>query len=197
MNLDSYEQPNILFLSGCFLEDCNTIEDLFDEKIINESLQDARIYEINSIVYDKIPQTFTTVEEWPKKTNLKCWSCDRNFNTMPIFIPLTLIQSDDPKKRCGAMDPLGNFCTWGCAAQYINLYFPSEKWEKHSFLRMLYKMVTKEHIDEIVAAPLKTEMHQYGGKLTSKKYSELLVDLNSAYKTAIQHNSIDNLQVKN
>jgi hypothetical protein len=95
------------------------------------------------------------------------------------------------------MDPLGNFCSWGCASLYINLYFTSDKWEKHGYLRLLYKIFTGEHIDEIIPAGPKTDMRQYGGNKSPREYRESLMDLNETYKTAIQHNRMDSLQIKN
>ena len=194
LSLDSYDQPNILFLRGCFLGDCNSIEDMFDEQLVNQSMTECEIYEMSNTIYDEIPKTFTTKEEWTKKTNLKCWSCDCNFHNVPVFIPNSLERSESVDNTYGNMDVLGNFCSWNCAAQFINLYYTgTEKWEKHELLKLLYKNFTGSTIDEIVPSPPKTQMKQYGGKKTQKEYRDMLITLNDSYITSIRHNSIDHI----
>jgi hypothetical protein len=187
MDIYNFEPPNILFLRGCFLDDCNSVEDLFDQKLMIESATNHEYYEMKNTQYDEIPTTFVSLDAWPKKTNLKCWSCDCSFQTRPIFIPLSM-------GRSGQMDVKGNFCLWGCAAQYINLHYDAdERWEKLALLRILYKIFTCNTITHIVPSSPKTEMIQYGGKKTIKEYRDNLLQLNSSYETAIRHNSIHKL----
>lgn len=188
MDIDDYEPPNVLFLKGCFLDDCDTIEDLFDEKLMNAGIPE-HIYGLTNTEYNKIPHKFTSIDDWPKNTNLKCWQCDCSFQSIPIFIPKTI-------ETNGNMDVLGNFCSWNCASLYINLHFNSDqKWENHSMLKILYRVFTEKDIDEIIPAPPKTDMVQYGGKQSLKEYREALLYLNDRYTTAIRHNSIDHLDI--
>lgn len=190
MNLDSYDQPNILFLSGCFLSDCSSIEDLFDEQLVNQ-LPENELYEVKDTVFDSMHRTFTSVDTWVKKTNLKCWSCDCNFHNAPIFIPSSIERSDVVGQLTGSMDTLGNFCSWNCASQYINIHFTgNSKWEKHELLKLLYKIFTGTTIEEIIESPSKTIMEQYGGKKTQQEYKDNLLKLNNIHKTSIRHNSI-------
>lgn len=194
MDLDTYDQPNILFLRGCFLGDCNTIEDLFDERLIGGLVPNQEIYDVKDITYDKIPKYFTCEKSWITKTNLKCWSCDCNFHNVPIFVPTALEKSDDIDNICGRMDVLGNFCSWNCASLYINTYFSgSDKWEKKELLKLLYKILTGTTITEIPPAPHKTSMRQYGGSKTCQEYMENLIKLNSTFMSAIKHNSISHI----
>jgi hypothetical protein len=196
MELSSYDQPNILFLRGCFIGDCNSIEDMFDEQLVNQSMPECEIYQISDTVYDEIPKRFTSKEKWINKTNIKCWSCDCNFHNVPVFVPTSLERSDSVVQTYGSMDVLGNFCSCNCAAQYINLHFTgSEKWEKHELLKLLHKMFTGSTIDYIVPSPPKTLMKQYGGKKTQQEYREILMKLNDTYKTSIQHNSIGHISM--
>jgi hypothetical protein len=192
MELDSYNQPDILFLRGCFISDCSSIEDLFDEHLVNQSLLDNN-YDIKDIPFDRIEKQFTTMENWIKKTNIKCWSCDCNFHNIPIFIPSSIERSDVVGQLTGSMDTLGNFCSWNCASLYINMNFISnEKWERHELLKLLYKIFTGNDINEIVQSPPKTIMKQYGGKITQQEYQNILIKLNDSYEISIQHNSINN-----
>ena len=196
MELSSYDQPNILFLRGCFIGDCNSIEDMFDEQLVNQSMPECELYQISDTLYDEIPKRFISKEKWINNTNLKCWSCDCNFHNVPVFVPASLERSDNVEQLCGSMDVMGNFCSWNCAAQYINLHFTgSEKWEKHELLKLLHKIFTGSSIDEIVPSLPKTLMKQYGGKKTSQEYRETLMTLNDTYKKSIQHNRIGNISM--
>ena len=166
----NYEPPNILFLKGCFLDDCKSVEDLFDQKLLTASQADVDFY-TKDIKYDKIPTVFENLDTWPKSTNIKCWVCDCVFYTRPIFIPSSI-------DRDNKMDTEGNFCFWGCAALYINLHYNTEeRWEKHAMLRKLFTVFTGETIKEIVPAIPKTEMVQYGGKKTIKEFSNYQIVL--------------------
>lgn len=172
--LDTYDQPNIMFLSGCFLQDCNTIEDMFDERLVNQS-SNENMYNIEKIVYGCIPKTFETVDKWLEKTNIKCWSCDCVFYSRPVTSPYTLHKEDNNIK----MDTEGIFCSWSCASYYINLHFKgTEKWERHEFLKKLYNIFTGKTIDYIEPSPPKTIMVQYGGKKTQKEYMDIIKSLN-------------------
>jgi hypothetical protein len=198
MEIGSYDQPNILFLRGCFLSDCSSIEDIFDERIINESMimnNTDKIYEFKDIEYNTIPIIFKSVETWVKTTNLKCWSCDCNFHSVPIFIPTRLDKSITNDKMIGNMETLGNFCSWNCASSYIDTYSTNDiKWEHHEYLKRLYKIMNGKHIDIIANAPVKTLMKKYGGHLTLEEYRELLEHTNDAYSKCIVNNMIENIK---
>jgi hypothetical protein len=189
MIIDSYDdQPNVLFLRGCFAEDCSTIEDIFDERLVGGITEEAP-YE-TTLEYDKIPEVFTCMQTWIKKTNLKCWSCDCCFQNIPVFIPLSINDIDGN----AVIDVLGNFCSWSCAASYIiREYTGNERWEKMSLLRILYKIFTGRSIDVIEPSPPKTIMVQYGGKKSLQSYKKDLDVLNTNYNSTIEHNKIKNI----
>jgi hypothetical protein len=192
MELNSYDQPNILFLRGCFINDCSSIEDIFDEQLVSQSMIERELYDVKEIVFDTIPKIFTGVETWIQKINIKCWSCDCNFHNIPVFVPSSIERSDNVGQLTGSMDTLGIFCSWNCAAQYINMFFTGcEKWEKHELLKLLYKIFTGKTIEEIIPSPSKTIMKQYGGNKSQQEYRENLIKLNETYKISIKHNSID------
>lgn len=197
MDLQSYTSTSILFLRGCFPENCDTIEDLFDARCLNATL-DEDTYNINKVLYDKIPNKFTTTSEWTVSTNLLCWSCDATFQNMPIFIPTVIdappagISNDKKKTIIGSMDTLGNFCSWNCASQYICMNFKGpDQWEKHKFLKILYRHIMGEIITEIVPAPPKVVMEQYGGSKSRQEYMAGLEAANSRYETSLQHNAME------
>lgn len=178
MLLNTYEHPNILFLRGCFLDDCESIEDMFDERIMR-SVADENCAISDSIIYDDIPLVFTSVDKWIKKTNLKCWTCDCTFHTVPIFVPNTMEISKDVYPQIVKMDVIGNFCAWTCASYWIHLHYTrDEKWEKLKMLNHLYKLFTNKSVNYIEKSPQKTCMVQYGGHVTVSKYKEMIAGMN-------------------
>jgi hypothetical protein len=161
---------------------------------VNQSMTERELYDVEDIVFDVLPKTFTGIETWIQKTNLKCWACDCNFHNTPVFIPSSIERSDTVGQLTGSMDTHGIFCSWNCAAQYINLYFSEdEKWEKHELLKLLYKIFTGNVVDDIVPSPSKTIMKQYGGDKSQQEYGDNLTKLNDNYKISIKHNSINHI----
>lgn len=125
--------------------------------------------------YDSLPLSLDTC---PKITNLLCWSCTLDIET-PVSIP------------CSDMDStVGIFCSFNCAARYIDTHPNSNKWESQALLKLLYKKNTGLSIDHIVPAPSKTELKQYGGKLTPAEFKEIISTLNIDHKLSVQHSMI-------
>jgi hypothetical protein len=193
MALDNYDQPNILFLQGCFLEDCSTIEDMFLEMVLQVS---GTSDEQNS-VYDKLPDRFTDLESWPTETNTLCWECSCTYYTPPIPIPISIHPSKSDPGGFGHIKTKGGNCTWNCAASGIYREFPiaSDRWERMVLLKMLYKKMTGTSIDIIARSPDKTTMVQYGGDKTIENYRKDMITTNLMNKDAIKHNTTKNIQV--
>ena len=196
LDMNSCDQPNVLFLRRCFLKDCETIEDMFDERLINQTTSEDILYKNIQIIYNEIPPVFNDIETWIKTTNLKCWFCDNCFSTTPIFIPETIITSivnDNKKYDIGA---IGNFCSFNCASAYIDLYYiTNKKTEKHNMLKLLYKLMTGDNVYEIIPSPTKTLMQQYGGKYTVSDYNSIVSSLTGNNNAFIEHNDIKNITV--
>ena len=173
----NYDQPFILFFQGCSLCDCRTTDDMCDEQMLKrleENELDLRI-----VIYDKLPKKFTGMQDWPETTNLRCWTCDNNFISPPVFIPESIDRSTSVIGY-GDISTIGNFCTWNCASRYIATYYNgNNRWEKDAMLRLMYKIMTGLDIDIIQPSPPKTIMVQYGGTITQKEYYQMIEDLNS------------------
>jgi hypothetical protein len=169
-----YSSPNILFLQGCFLKDCRSIEDIFDDRLISQLDTTA----ITELKHSPLSSIFTSKEEWPTSTTLKCWSCSCNFTSSPIFIPSVLYPSSDSTKTYPDMKVYGNFCTWQCAALYINTYFlENDRWERYNMLKVLYKIMTGLTACNIPQAPHKTIMIQYGGVYTVEQFRSMFTNI--------------------
>lgn len=174
------KRSNILFIQGIFLRDLKDIDNVFDEKFIEQS---NVTIDDNLIVYQENPKVFTTLAEWPIKTNLWCWTCSLVPDGRPIFIPEDIFYEDGIRK----MHTLGNFCTFNCATDYIDVHFRHDpSWDdKKKFLKLLYYIFTGRRCEIIKPSPRKTKMQQYCGELegiTTVEYRDLIDELNSDYE---------------
>ncbi len=175
---------NTLFLQGVFKKDCMYMEDMLCGKL--SIVKDKKI---DAAIFDKIPTCYTSLETWPKKTNLKCWTCHRNFNTMPWFEPQAIepvcvgeagkyIEVNNLKKLTNEktynIPAIGNFCSCNCVQDHIekNTKDLSEKTNKKIMLKFVYHLIKGKNINEIRPSPSFTLMKVYGGKLSESEYQQ-------------------------
>jgi hypothetical protein len=153
----------ILILRGVYISkiankqinDTNYLEHNTEEKKDNKnSTKDS---------FNKLPTKYTK-GNWIKKTNLKCWKCDRKFNSVPYFIATKSLE-----------DPTGNFCSPGCAKRFI-LYDVNgpHKWEMEKQLYNLFYDLNGYEANSIDVAPDKTIRIEYGGSITDEEFENLV-----------------------
>ena len=171
------DQPNILFLGGISRDDYIAPEELADRKFLKEeniSYINSTKY-ISQLIYDKIPSTFTSLDEWPSETNLHCWQCGFTCDGKPIFVPIFIRET----VRGVEFGVKGIMCTFNCAARWIisnsNLNI-EERWKYQNNLKILYFLFTGIH-NEIKLAPEKTALKKYGGDLTDEEFWDELKKL--------------------
>jgi hypothetical protein len=144
---------NLLVLKGIKLSDLES-DDMFESKFIENSEIETNVEKTH---YKALPKQFTSLENWPKSTNLLCWSCDRAFTKIPIFIPINIYKENDTQ----IMDTEGCFCSFNCAQSHINLYYEGiERDDKTRFLILLYEIINGESIKIIIPSPYKFMMEQ-------------------------------------
>lgn len=172
MDIIEFPVPKVLFIKGVFRKDCVPIDDLFDEQIMDQISYEP--IEINN--YTPLPPIFYNMKTWPKKTSLRCYYCDRNFDNTPVFIPKTI----EPSKDGYTMATEGCFGTFNCAAAYIDLYYHKihDKLNKKNMLKLLYKVFTGNTTTEILSSPSKYIMLHYGGNLSNQEYGKLIPKIN-------------------
>lgn len=200
-NLKNTTDEKVLFLPGVFKKDCQLIEDMFRDKLL---IKDKKV---DDKVFDKIPSCFTTLENWPKKTNLKCWSCHRYFNSIPWFEPQAIepiclgsvgkfLSSVDMKKLTNQkiynIPAKGNFCSCNCVQEYIdrNTKDLSDKINKKKMLEYVYMLIKGKKIIDIRPSPHYTNLKQYGGNYSETEYQHKIDSLEEAL---IQPTNIDSL----
>jgi hypothetical protein len=186
-DIAEYSTPNILFFKGVFPEKYD-IDTIFTNQIM-DSLRistEGDMKEVDDLqVFDKIPSKFTTMDDWPKSTNLKCWWCHRNFKSIPVFVPINI--SNKGATPATEITVHGNMCHFSCASAYIDMYFSerSIKWERHEMLKILYKKMTGQLIEYIPRTPLPFRMMQYGGNDTANTFSKKIVALTDCTQSSI------------
>jgi hypothetical protein len=198
----------VLFLQGVYKTECTKLDDMFHDKIFsspsNHNLE---------IIYDKIPAVFTTLDKWPKSTNLLCWWCCRSFKTRPWFEPLSieptsetanneqgkilsgkdLIQCENKKGLCISTN--GNFCSANCVQSHINNFSRdlSDKLNRSSMLRYVYEIYNRKSIPDIQPAPVKTIRIQFGGSYSDNEYQSKIDHLDVSYARELEDNSFSSI----
>lgn len=171
-----YKSPNILSLSGITLDDYIPLEDVADDRF----LEDEETKEDNIYPYNKIPQVFTSLSKWPTSTNLYCWTCGFKFDNIPKFIP-TYIRETNDNIEIGVV---GNMCSFNCVELWIETHSISRE-EKHKLqtnLCFLYFIFTGKHISYIKPSPCKTNLLQYGGSWNEETFLKHMKEIDPCNK---------------
>lgn len=150
------------------LNSLSSLEDIYEEMILERSAADLVPSAMPERVhYDKVPKVFTTLEAWPRRTNLRCWSCDFNFESRPVFVPMDIKESFG----CIEIPVHGNMCSFPCAALYITSnYTRDQQWKLFEYLFFLFKIFRGRYVTKIDVAPRKTLMQQYGGAMEPHEF---------------------------
>lgn len=98
----------------------------------------------------------------PSKTDVECWWCDHQFDTMPVYIPNFY--------RNGKFYVFGNFCSFNCARTYNNKMLKDYKCKtRFALLQTLKNKITgSDH--PIKYAPRREILQKKGGKYSIKKF---------------------------
>ena len=163
-----YNNDNILFIKGCYIKDCKTIDQLFETQILEKIVHHKPI-----IKYDTIPSTFTSLREWPTTVNIHCWYCSLTFDTVPVFIPKVI----EPSIRNASEYTIathGCFCSFNCAIAYNNLHNVNlcKNIQVMDMILFIYKIFNNGNTHEIYESPNKYTLTKYGGLLTPGEYKD-------------------------
>lgn len=155
-----------LDIKGVFCRELPAPDDVFELKYTEH------IHRLVLPTYDVLPQRFNGLETWPLRTNLQCWHCTLIFDTRPIFVP------SNPVGDSYAV--IGNFCSWNCAAAYIddNMHRDSKLDARHLLYILCYRFTGKK-VQFIVPAPARHVLKIYSGPdgMTPGEYRDNLTKL--------------------
>jgi hypothetical protein len=194
MSIIEYQSPKILFIKNVFINDCILMDDLMEQKLMDEANETAETKQIDD-KYTKLPTIFTNIKTWPKKTDILCWNCDRTFLEAPVFIPKTMEPNSNPNANLTCshgylISTEGCFCSFNCAMTHILRYYSKshEKINKIGMLKLLFKEFHGITPIDIISAPMRFEMVQYNGTLTLNDYGLIIKDLQRKSGLLQDHN---------
>lgn len=172
MNIEEYKVPKILFIKSVFIKDCIPIDDIFEQQIIEQLQLESPI-----VTYEPIPSIFRSLSKWLKKTSIKCWYCDLNFDNSPIFIPTSIDKLG--KSKTYNIGTYGCFCSFCCAVSYNDLYNPKicNNVGKNEMILYLFNIFHDKTVKYIPRSPDKYIMKQYGGNIETAVYRRMVKDL--------------------
>lgn len=105
-------------------------------------------------------------------TEIACWSCSYEFDTMPYFIPS---RYDGEKYYV-----YGCFCSFHCAARYA-VNDCSDTWNQYSLLQQLYYSVYGE-LTNVLMAPRREAFKKFGGTVDYDDFRKSLETGNKEYR---------------
>lgn len=98
-----------------------------------------------------------------EKTNIACWWCSYNFDTIPCFIPDRYVNDK--------FYVFGCFCTYNCAMAY-NLNMADRKVPlRNSLIKELFTRIYKS-TEQIYPAPQKELLQKFGGPLKIEEFRD-------------------------
>ena len=114
----------------------------------------------------------------PEKTNVCCWWCTYNFDTIPIYIPE--IYHDNKYYVFGC------FCSFNCAAAYnLNMNDYKIK-DRNSLLMNMALYIYKKNInDKFIIAPNREILDKFGGPLSINEYRKNFKSCSKEYRLII------------
>lgn len=177
MSIKEHKFIKILFIKGVFIKDCMPSDDIFEKQIIEQLNYNTPYIDI----YNKIPLIFTSLDTWIKKTNLNCWNCCLEFDSIPVFIPKIIEPSVYDEYN---ISTYGCFCSFSCAMAHNNIYNKKicDNIHVKNMLLFLYKIYNKKSVREIIASPSKFQMTQYGGNLEKIQYKNEIIKIKNEMK---------------
>ena len=107
----------------------------------------------------------------PKETSVKCWWCDEQFNTIPVYIP------NGYKNETFYV--FGNFCSFNCAAKYNSVILPDYKrCTRHALLENMKNKITGDETPIKFAQPRET-LCSKGGPLSIHDFRKDFINIDT------------------
>lgn len=137
---------------------------------LKEIIDSNGIYTSNQIKAYEMPMNLINVNTEKKteimQTNIACWWCTYNFETLPCFLT--------EKYENDKYHVFGCFCSFNCASAYnFSVIDDYKTWDRYSLLKKLHKEITGSSV-EIFSSPPKEILKKYGGTQTIEEYRKIL-----------------------
>ena len=159
--IDIYtEDNNICFIRGVYITELfNDIPDEVEKKV-------------EEIEYIRLPDEFTDIYSWVKKTNLHCMYCCHPFSSIPVSIPIGINSN-------GVFKLEGVFCSFNCCMAFVNSSskYMDNRWDIIEMVRLLYSKFYNKKVIKIFESPPNTNLKIFNGTLSIKDYREQILKL--------------------
>ena len=113
-----------------------------------------------------------TSDNWPYKTDIHCWWCCHQFDSIPIGMPLKI-------KKNGTFQVIGCFCSFNCIIAYSN----NNKHNNIGLIQSLFRKLLDEPVfkfyessnkceSQLKSAPPRETLKIFGGNLTIEQFRD-------------------------
>lgn len=164
----------------------NAINDYNNLSNTNNSLTNNKsVNEENNLYNDdkrKLTQLFkefcshkNNETSYPEKTDISCWWCCHNFNTIPVSLPYKYYN----KK----FHTYGIFCSFNCACSYNFQTDDYNMYERYGLLNLLYKKISKsDKLIKIKMSSPRETLKKFGGYLSIEEFRKNNLSNQKVYK---------------
>jgi len=149
-------------------DELNSYKSMMSDHCVTAS-KEVKTYPMNIRLVESVNNKPVIVE----KTNIACWWCTYEFDTMPCFIP--------ERYDRDVFYIFGCFCSFNCAAAYNDDLSDYKKRDRYSLLKKLYQMLYG--VDEdITLADDRKVLQKYGGTVSIEEYRRNSITNKKEYK---------------
>lgn len=193
MPLKSSINDNEIDILHLSIKDDQLSEDSYDIDGIDENEHDPQLHEYapqqkKETIQDSIFEDYIDLQknnikkgffqylpkfsfDWQEYTNIKCWWCVHNFDTLPLGCPIDFNASSNKFRVQGI------FCSFAC----VYAYALKEHKATLYLLKNLYKTLTGTFTGDFKPAPSRYTLVEFGGHLTIEQFRALSTE-NKTYK---------------
>lgn len=193
--LENLHKENEIFDQITFTEDIKEKNiELIKEEIkndINEDIKDDN----RKKGFFEILSNFIDGKEWVKKTDICCWWCCHEFDTVPLGLPIYYNSINNK------FQVKGIFCSFACIVSY-NRDIKSKSNKFEYLIKYLYTKLTGAKLNDIIKpAPPRCSLKMFGGELSIDEFRNTFNE-NKIYKLVeypmfVSKDYIEEIDIKN
>lgn len=158
------------------LKDINglNVNQVYKETKVNKQLENRKQG------YFEILYNFVHNKNWLKHTDVCCWWCCHQFDTLPLGFPIKLVNKEtgDRTNNSSEFIVTGLFCSFACMKSY-KMNSIQLKHKDNSLMQLLYLRLTGKNVihesgelNSIIPAPPRETLQMFGGILTIDEFRD-------------------------